>query len=840
MSHSASTAPRGQITQPSSPVDGHKDHEGGPPSEGPPTAGAAAGLYLGTFLVASATLAIEVSFTRLLSVVTWYYLAFFSISIAMVGMTAAALTVHFAKEWFRGERMGVHLGRAALLLAVLTPASLVLVCLHPFKVLDESSGVMFVASLLTLSVLAMVPFYLSGLVIAAAVTRSGLPTGKIYAADLVGAASGCLVSLLGLHLTDPMSMILVASVMAAVAAVIIPGPGQQPGRKSALAAAAALGLLTLLNITAHAGLRPVIVKGLPEKADTFMETHWNSHSRVTLERPTKNAQFLWGAGRGAGKPHPESEVIRIRIDAGAGTFMQRMGKREHVLFLEYDVSNVGHVIAPRERACIIGFGAGRDIQSASLYDYKNILGIELNKILYDLVRGEWAEYTGIGAMSNVTLINDEARSYLEESDLRCSWLQMSLIDTWAATAAGAMSLSENGLYTLEALNLFMDRLTPGGIISISRFHGPETMRLLAMFMEVMLARGVEDPARQIVLIKAQDVITLLVSQRPFSPAQLDKLSAVSGQRGFTPLHVPGRVAPGKGPGHAILKARSPKHLAVLYAASPYDLSPSTDDRPYFFNMLRPSHFTEMGVGLKAQPTLQGNLIAARYLFALMKILLLLALATVAIPLLLSRRQGLIKNMGWGRFLAGITYFGLIGLGFMFVEMALVQRFSAYLGHPIHALALVLSTIIFATGMGSLISERIPLARKNLLKSIPLVIALVTLASSNLSALIVAETHQYGLLTRAAITVLLQFPLGLLMGLCFPLGMRMLREEEEALKPWFWGINGIMSVLASGSAVVVSLYLGISASFILGACCYTILSLTVFVLLREGISRSGAG
>jgi spermidine synthase len=487
------------------------------------------------------------------------------------------------------------------------------------------------------------------------------------------------------------------------------------------------------------------------------------------------------------------------------------------------VTNIGYYLRPYGDACVIGVGGGRDIQSAILFGHEKITGIDVNPIFIDLVKNRFGEFAGIAGRKGVTLVADEARSYLTRTKETFSTIQMSLIDTWASTGAGAFSLSENALYTMEAWQVFLGRLSDDGIFTVSRWHNPdnlgETGRVISLAMAALFASGVDDPSRHIALITADKISTLIMSKRPLGAADLDTLEKTARALRFTTAVMPGRI-PENPILRDIISARSPGALQTAIAGLPLNFAPSTDEKPYFFNMIRLDRLS--GVLSAGPGVTKGNVVATLVLLGLILCLAILTIATVVVPLVVAPRLG--RGMG-GRskiIWPGAAYFSLIGAGFMCVEIALIQRLSVFLGHPVYALGILLFTIIASTGIGSLISERLPFRSRWIAFVLPAVSALAIIAVRIGLSSLVAGMITAPVLTKILLSIAVIFPLGLILGFFFPTGMKMLKLSAAGETPWYWALNGIFGVLCSAIAVFISIYGGISINFYIGAVCYAAL------------------
>jgi len=414
-----------------------------------------------------------------------------------------------------------------------------------------------------------------------------------------------------------------------------------------------------------------------------------------------------------------------------------------------------------------------------------------------------------------------------------------LVDTWAATAAGAFTLSENGLYTVEAWRTFFNRLTDDGIFTVSRHYIPDTLdetgRAVSLAVAMLLQEGVTDPAEHIAVIAQYPVSTLLVSKRPFTVPEIGQLRSTSSNLGYDPLILPD-TSSANGLLRGIVSAKSLNELEQAVSASPLNYQPSTDENPYFFNILRLNHLEVMD--WQDEGVLAGNISATFTLGILILILLFITVIVTVVPLALRTR--IYKSLAPGKVLwAGALYFSLIGAGFMFVEMGLVQRLSVFLGHPVFGLGVLLFTIIASAGIGSYFSDRLPLAHLPWLIIYPVGVALLVVALRFVMPVLGESLAAAPIILKILVSVAVIAPLGLLMGVCFPTGMILVRKTGGGDTPWYWALNGMFSVLCSAVAVFTSIYISISTSLYIGAACYIALLLCLPGLRRAQI-RETAG
>jgi hypothetical protein len=778
-------------------------------------------VYVGTFLIAFSTLAVEITLTRILSVITWYHLAFFAISTAMLGATAGATTVFLRPAWFGDDELERSLTLSCLGYAVVTPIALILLCLTP---IDPTVSAMGLASLIVGTIECSLPFFFAGLVLAAVLTRYTRGIGRLYASDLLGAASGCLLVLGGLELFGAPNLILIASAFGALAALAFCWRQNHSTFRSVSAGlVAALLLVTLANASTTRGISPIVIKGRVMRPNDYYLEKWNSYSRVAVFNLGNSAPNYWGPSPLA--PKEKTPQYFMNIDGAAGTTVGKFSALRDIAHLRYDLTNLAHYLRPSGAACVIGVGGGRDVQAAVLFGHDKVTGIDVNPIFVGLLRREFRDFAGISTRPEVTLVVDEARSFLSHSTATFSILQMSLIDTFAATGAGAFSLSENGLYTTEAWELFIRRLTDDGIFTVSRWYNPrnlgETGRAVGLAMASLFRSGTAMPRRHIAMVTVDTAYgalsTLLVSKQPFSEHDLATLTDVSHRLQYDIAILPGSPA-ANGLLEHILTADSEAGLKSGMSGQALNYEPTSDENPYFFNMLRLSHLTfafqsEEGV-------VAGNLMATLVLLGLIFSLTIVAVVTIVAPLWVHNRMRALRGETPARVSGPMAvYFSLIGAGFMLVEIALIQRLSVFLGHPVYALGVLLFALIASTGIGSFISESLPLTRKPWMYVYVAGTVAVILVVESLLPVVMRERMADAVLVKIGVAITVIFPLGLLLGCFFPTGMRLVNARRDPSTAWYWAMNGVCGVLCSALAVFISIYYGISRNLQVAAVLY---------------------
>ena len=526
------------------------------------------------------------------------------------------------------------------------------------------------------------------------------------------------------------------------------------------------------------------------------------------------------------------------LDGEAGTPMTEWdGNPASLDWVSYDVTALPYQIRKGGTVAVIGVGGGRDILAAIWSQSPSITGVEINNNIIALLDTHHRRFTRLADHPGVRLVHDEGRAFMTRTSDRFDVIQMSLVDTWAATGAGAFTLSENGLYTQEAWRIFLDRLTPTGVLSVSRWfsqqRASETSRLMALAVAALLERGVDRPLDHLALVARHSVATLLVSASPLSEADLRTLAATSEARAFTVLASP-QQPPSDPRLNAIVRSQSMAELAAATADDLYDYRPPTDARPFFFNMVRPaawwraSTVTDGGV-------IAGNLRATSTLIAILGVSLAFVVGTIVVPLAVRGRPALPAR----RLTAGLAYFAVIGTAFMLAQVAFLQRFSVLLGHPTYALVVVLFSMILFAGLGSFVSASVlgPGGRRFGMCAAALGIGLV--ATGLIIAPLCAVAVAWPLAARVATVLAVIGPLSLLMGLGFPHGARLVQQQDPEALAWMWGANGAAGVLASIAAVMVSMTLGIEWNLLLAGAGYVALPLLARAI-GEPVPAPGGG
>jgi predicted membrane-bound spermidine synthase len=751
---------------------------------------------VGVALVSLATLALELTLTRLFSATMFYHFAFLAISLALFGSGASGVFLYVLGPRLDEERTRTLLALFSTLYAAATVAALLVVLSHPLS--PVAPGLSTLASLAWIYGAAALPFFFAGCVVTLAVTAWAPDITRLYLFDLGGAALGCLALVPMLGLLGAIDTVLVVAAVALLGGLLV------SGRRWLLVPFAAAAALAAYNhATGRIALRES--KGLSE--DIVVFSKWNSFSRVTVTSTEDPDQLL------------------IFIDSDAATILFRdAADLERHRGLADRAEGLAYQLGGREKVLVIGPGGGLDVILARLHGATDVTAVELNPLVArDVVSAEpFRTFAGrLYEQPGVRLVVDEGRSFLRRSRESYDLIAATMVDTWAATAAGAFALSENNLYTVEAFSDYLDRLAPGGVLSMNRWYQDppdQLLRIVSLGRAALAARGEGDASRHFMVVRGPQegmpltTATVLLKKSPFTDGEVGAIEAFARRRELELVYTP-RTRPA----NDVTRLVTSGDPAVVWRSFPSDISPTTDDSPFFFQTVRPSSMlSKRWARGEWRRTNLGTLV----LFGLVGITAFVVVAFILGPLLLVRRR--LAGTSRRARLGFLLYFACLGAGFIVVEVVLVQKCVLFLGHPAYALTVVLFALLLWSALGSLASGRFPdeaLVRR-LRRVIPAIAALVVLASLAFSPLFRALVHLPAP-WRVLITVAALAPLGLALGMPMPTGIRLLHARAPELIPWAWGVNGAASVLGSVGAVALAMVAGFDAALLTGAGIYLV-------------------
>jgi hypothetical protein len=765
---------------------------------------------LGVALTSSTLLMIELALTRIFSVVMYYHFAFLAISIALFGLSASGVVAYVIRRVLSRFETGTLLSAASLLYAACTIVSLfVLVRLRVGLTYSPSN----LALMLTIYLLAAVPFFTGGFVITLAVSRLAARIHAVYAADLIGAASGCIILIPLLDRVGAPGVVLAAAAMAIAAATLF--AADHTRSQTAVAGGLLLAIPLAGQVTGIAGFDVVDTKG--HKGDRVLFAKWNSFSRIGVYERTHGDWSLSQTYKG---PLPDTRYMDI--DSAASTPILRVDPQlSNVQYLRYELTALAYHLAalqPGFKALVIGPGGGRDLVSALVFGAAHVDGVEINPIIADdVMRGRFHGFSGgIYTHPRISIAIDDGRSFVRRSTDRYDVIQASLVDTWAATAAGAYTLTENTLYTVEAFNDYLDHLTDRGLLTITRwvFDG---LRLVSLAHAATAAHG-WPLADRIAIVRHQRVATFVLKKTPFGAAEIARLREVVRQLGFEMLYAPGgdlttvedEQVDGTMTGDYARLVRAPDPER-FYAAFHADIRPTSDDRPFYFHTTKLRDQFSVAFG---KTMLFGNGLSA--LLTLLGISASLVVLFVVGPLAIAGREAT-RRAGW---VAWLAYFGALGAGFMLIEVAILQRFVLLLGHPVYSLTVTLFSLLLGTGLGAAASRRIGMESLPRTGAVALaVVAAISIAVVIGVAPLVDWAIPFSRLARMGVAAAVLIPIGMALGIPMPAGVRLLSVRAPDMVPWAWGMNGAFSVLGATLAIFIAMNWGFRATLVAASTTY---------------------
>jgi predicted membrane-bound spermidine synthase len=783
----------------------------------------------GFAVVTAALLLSEIALTRVFSATIGYYFAFMSISVAMLGLGAGSLWVTL-----RGEvRLApdVRAGRAAFGLAVV--GALAMLAYLRFYPLMGDEGTTGQIAYVALFGALFAPFLVGGVLISTVFEAGHRDFARLYAIDLLGAAVGCVVAVVLLdHVQAPTAMMLICLLSGAASPLFFLGAGR---RQSAIASA--VGLVVLFGGGALA-LRgswiwnPPVIRN--QKLVGLVLDQWNDFSRVIVRR---GPFYTWGLSETYQKKHDDQ--YDLLIEGVAGTQIQQFdGDLKKLDFFSYDVASLPHLIRPKGSALVLGVGAGFDVMMAKYFDKAPVVGVEVNPLVGRIVNEDFGAYSGRPYhLPDVTINFENARTFVKRDTAKYDVVTVTWVDSGAATGAGAFALTENYLYTVEAFRDYLSRTKDDGVLAFMRArYSPEydAIKGIGIAIEAMRSMGIAEPEKNVLVTSVKsphfgnrELTHVMLRRTPFTAEEIARVDEARKRLHLVDLYTPGRNA-----GDAVItRLVTDRDRPALYASFPFDIEPTTDDRPFYF-FLRASETRAAGGDVQV---LRKSLIT---IFVLIGAFLLVPLVVLMRRMARNKGAGGLGAAGAG-VLVPTVYFALLGLGFMLIEMKLLQQSVLIVGNPTLSLAAVLSSLLLSTGAGALLSQRIVAspdrARAGAMAfgALLLTLLLALGTSEGLANILTGFT----LPVRTLGLVFAIAPLGLLLGCPLPLGMATL-GNQKGLVAWCWGINGLFGVAGSGVAIYVAIHHGLRAAFLAGVGCYFVAAAVFLVFLSKGGAKGG--
>ncbi len=562
----------------------------------------------------------------------------------------------------------------------------------------------------------------------------------------------------------------------------------------------------------HPFLEVHYAKGMKLRDEQY--TKWNSISRIGLARDKDAGEMIF-------------------IDADASTAIANFDfdhlTPNQIQDLEHQGPGIEYNLRPGAKTLIVGPGGGWDVARALASGSHDVTAVEINPIIATkIMREKFPQMSGGLYLRPDVHINIEVgRCFVRRSDDKFQVIQATLVDTWASTAAGAFALSENNLYTTDAFRDYLSHLTPDGLLTFTRwgFDPPrESLRLVSLAIAALGEMGQHDVWRHVLVGRSGGkselhgwgaLDTVMFSRMPLSDADVAHARQAFAEAHMEEIYVPGD--PPRNPFGQLLLAKDPQTWEHDYQ---FDITPVTDNRPFFFYTVQPRDLSAfiLQTGSKSADY-KVNVAVPKLFDAMFVSIVAVGIILVLPPLVLGTRLPSEKSVR-----GFLLYFLAIGMGYILIEVAMIQKFVLFLGHPVYALTVVIFSMLVSSGLGSYASRKLVGDDSGrLVKALVMVAVLVAILAAIVQP-VLSSGVGLPFFVKVMLTIVMLAPAGFAMGLPFPTGLRMLERAHEPSVRWAWSLNAAASVLGSVGALVLALYLGLVETLLIGGALYVVAAL----------------
>jgi len=782
--------------------------------------------FIAIGLLSASVLAYEVLLTRLFSIVLWHHFAYMIISAAMLGYGASGTLLTLLRDRIAPHFAEVYVGSAAAL-AVLMPVAFLLAQQVPFNPLELLWDQTQPGKLLTVYLLMMLPFFFGGLGIGLVFAHFGKQSSRIYASDILGAGAGSLGVIGVLFLLPPARVLTALAALALLAAAVaVVELKMRPRWLVRLFIGLAVLAAALPGIPLHLSPYKDLSQALDIVGARVVDKRSSPLGQVTVventQVPLRDAPGM--SLNATSEPPPQLGVF---VDGNGPSASTRFdGMLKPLAYLDQLTSALPYHLVERPRVLVLGAGAGSDVLQALYHGAAAIDAVELDRNVTDLVSRRFKDYAGdLYDRPGVHVYEAEARGFVNASSERYDLIQVALLDSFGTASAGLYGLSENYLYTVEALQAYLSRLTPDGMLAITRWltlPPRDALKLFATAISALERSGVADPASRLVMIRGWKTVTLLVKNSEFTAREIAAVKEFSRARSFDTAYYPGMRADEANRYNQLaqpyffygaMALLGPQRQQFIDQYKFY-IEPATDDMPHFFRFFKWNAASEI-FSLRER----GGMALLDWSYPLLVATLLQAVAASALlilaPLALSRCRRSLPSAPMA------LYFLAIGFAFMFMEIAFIQKFVLFLWHPLYAVAVVLCAFLAFAAAGSWLAGRWQVENK-----VTLAVMVMGVLALSYLAFLPGLFQVLGHLPDAArivISVLLIAPLAMCMGIPFPTGILKLAGTREEAIPWAWAINGFASVVGAVLATLLAIHLGFAMVILLAVLIYALAS-----------------
>jgi spermidine synthase len=805
-------------------------------------------IYLAVATLSAAVLAYEVLLMRLLAIVQWHHFAYMVISIALLGFGASGTFLAFAQDRLKPHFVLVFAANAALF-GILALVSFAIGERVPFNALEVVWNPEQLLYLAALYVLFTIPFFCGANCIGLALACFGERIGPVYCWNLIGSGIGALAVVGALFLFSPSETLRLVAGLGLVAAGLVCFEGKGSARR--LAGVVFLGSAVVVTAFAPSSWTALVLseyKGLQTTLripGTEVVGEYSSPLGLLSVVRSHTVPLRHAPGLSLNNRIEPPPQIGVFTDGDALSVITKFeGRPEALAYLDYMTSALPYHLVERPSVLILGAGGGADVLQATYHQARRIDAVELNPQFVRLVQEEYAEFAGgLYARPEVHVHIAEARGFVARSDERWDLVQIPLLDSSGASGAGVQSLTESYLYTVEALREYLAHLTPNGYLSITRWlkvPPRDALKLFATALSALEEQGVDDPASRLLLIRGWNTTTLLIKNGEISPQDIEATRRFAEQRSFDLAYYAG-ITPHETnrfnrlqeaflyDGATALVGPGRQEFLERYK---FDLRPTWDDRPYFFDFFKWRSLSEF---LELRTQGGAGLLELGYIILLATLLqaALLSVVLILLPLWV-RGRSTVPHADRGRVF--VYFFGL-GLAFLFLEIAFIQRFIVFLSHPLYTIAVVICSFLVFAGLGSGLAPRLQdklakawLGKGSRATEISAIdVAVWAIAGIGLVYLVALPALFRAFMpwpdpAKVIVSVLIIAPLAFAMGMPFPLGLSRVSARVPQLVPWAWGVNGCASVLSAVLAMMLAIHFGFTVVVAIAVALYVAVAL----------------
>jgi len=769
---------------------------------------------------------LEIGLTRIFSISLWHHFAFLSISVALfgIGVSGVFLTVFpgvLEKNYYKTLFYFTWLTSILSITAFFIFTRINLDVRNLGNLLNLGKFIIFYLFL-------AMPFFFAGCVMSSVIRKKSEIVQKLYFFDMTGAGMGCLFVFFLIGVVGGQGIVVLSSILSGLAGLVIALVAKD-GIPKNFKLFSGVALLIIITLFVFAG-KVFHIPLPPDKALNYytkvkgakiIYSHWNSFSRVDAFEPVP--RYTWGLSRNfKGEMPPQ---IGITIDGDGFTSIVKFdGDIEKVDFPLYTLGSMVHGLNRGKDALIIGAGGGIDVLSSYKYGADKIDAVEINPDIVYLATEKYRKYSGnLFEIPGIHMITAEGRNYIKRNNKKYGLVYLPLVDSWAATYSGAYSLSENYLYTTQAFQDYYDHVREGGYVSFSRWeYIPQKPYQTYRLCSLAMSASKKDLRGSVVITSHEKLFNFIWKNGDFTDDEIAFIKDFCRRGGFEVNYLPGMRND-----YAILL--DPSKTRSFQKSFPLDISAVTDDKPFFYLTDRWRNFFDY---------LENTIWKKNrfpVVFTIFLVVLVLSIVFSIIFIILP-----LKLKGVGKFkkssMLFLIYFSLLGLAFMFVEITLMSKLILFLGHPVYSLSIVLFSLLVFTGIGSYLSSFFHYSGRRIMFYDTLILCITGLIYFLFLDHLLGIALALPSMIRALLTVVLLAPLGMCLGMPFPLGLKLLGERNSTLIPWAWGINGCASVLGSVLSLVFAQAVGFWKTLLIALCLYVVAYSVFSMIYREKIIK----